>query len=350
MQVRRDNICPSPRISLGEGKTPLVESTSQAMPPGGQLWFKLESCNPTGSYKDRFVAAEVGRMLKSGTHVCMATSSGNTGSSLAAYSARYGLKCVVIVNQDAPSGKLAQIQAYGAQVVCVPGFVSDAAITSATLATLQTLSEKYRVPLVVSAFRYCPEGMRGVQTIAVELIPARPDHIFVPVGGGGLYSAIVQGFVESGGKLPRIHAVQPEGCLTLVASYLNRTAEVRSVASTTRISGLSVPTDLDASRGLELLRLCKGTGISVSDADVFSAQHTLVKKEGIYCEPAGATAFAGWIHVVRGGIVKDSETCVCLVTGHGFKDSVSVTKLADENPSVTVNSGNLADTLKRMIE
>jgi threonine synthase len=350
MRIWKKNGDPSPRISLGEGHTPLVESTSQTALAGSRLLFKLESCNPTGSYKDRFVATEVDRMIKAGVHTCIGTSSGNTGSSLATYSARYGLKCVVIVNQDAPKGKLVQMQAHGARVVRIPGFVSDAGITSTTLALLQELSEHYFVPLVVSAFRYCPEGMHGVQRIASELSAANPDHIFVPVGGAGLYSAIVQGFIERQRELPRIHAVQPEGCLTLVASYLNNTSEIRSVHSTTRISGLSVPTDLDASRGLRLLHKCNGTGIAVSDAEVFSAQRTLVEREGIYCEPAGATAFAGWIRAIRDGMIGDAESSVCIVTGHGFKDPASISQLVGENLGITVNVSNLAETLKRLIE
>ncbi|HEV2275561.1 MAG TPA: pyridoxal-phosphate dependent enzyme, partial [Acidobacteriaceae bacterium] len=170
------------------------------------------------------------------------------------------------------------------------------------------------------------------------------------VGGAGLYSAIVQGFLKSQETLPRIHAVQPDGCLTVVASYLNGTSDIRSVTSTTRISGLSVPTDIDGSRALRLLHLCQGTGIAVSDAEVFSAQRTLVEKEGIYCEPAGATAFAGWLRAVGEGLVRDGESSVCLVTGHGFKDPASIFRLAEENPGSTVHLDDLGEALTRLME
>jgi threonine synthase len=339
----------SVRKTLGEGNTPLVESISNNPASPGKLWFKLESCNPSGSYKDRFIAAEVNRLLEKGVKACVATSSGNTGSSLAAYSARYGIKCVIVVNADAPAGKLAQMQAHGAQVLRVPSFVADVKISSSVLDTLRSISANYSIPLVVSAFSYCPEGMRGVEAIATELSPIHPDHVFVPVGGGGLYSAVVQGFLGQMQKLPRVHAVQPEGCLTLVGAYLNHSSEIKSVQSTTRISGLSVPTDLDASRGLSLLRQCGGTGIAVSDDEVFFAQQTLAHKEGIYSEPAGATAFAGWLRALKEGTVAEGERSVCLVTGHGFKDPDSIERLAGANPALIVEASRLGDAAVRLI-
>lgn len=335
-------------VTLGEGNTPLLQSVSEAH-SHGRLFFKMESCNPTGSYKDRFIATELSRIYRQGAHGCMATSSGNTGSSLAAYCARYGLHCIVIVNQDAPSGKLAQMQVHGAQVFRVPGFVTDAEITTAVFGTLQKLSWELSLPLVVSAYRYCPEGMQGVETIAAELLSIAPDHVFVPVGGGGLYSAVVQGFLRAGKKMPRIHAVQPEGCLTLVASYLAGRAEIWGVQSTTRISGLSVPSDIDASRALRLMYECNGMGIAVADEEVFSAQKQLMGREGIYCEPAGATAFAGWRRAVSMGVIDDSETSVCLVTGHGFKDPYSITQLANQNPTLDVAPGDLARVITEHI-
>ncbi len=109
--------------TLGEGSTPLVRSRRIGPERGAEgLWFKLESSNPSGSYKDRFVAAEVTALLERGTRACVATSSGNTGAALAAYGARYGLRCLILVNHDAPSGKLTQMQAHGAQVIRIQDF------------------------------------------------------------------------------------------------------------------------------------------------------------------------------------------------------------------------------------
>jgi threonine synthase len=306
---------------LGEGNTPLIPS---AVHPG--LWFKLEQCNPTGSYKDRFVAEELGRWSDAERPpLVLATSSGNTGSSLAAYSARLGIRCAIFANADAPAGKLLQMRAHGATVVRVPGFTADAAVTDAVFAALRESG----LPLVVSAFRYCPEGMKGVERISHEIAAALVDgvrHVFVPVGGGGLYSAVAQGFRSSG---VRVHAVQPEGCATVVEAWRRSETAAHAVSrSTTSISGLSVPTDIDATLALQRLYENGGNGIAVADQDVFDAQKRMLMQEGIYCEPAGAAAYAGYL---RSGA---KETSVCLVTGHGFKDPGSLEALAAESPIV----------------
>src|ERR1700722_17011874 len=113
------------RVSLGEGNTPLIESAYIGPSLGlSRLFFKLENCNPSGSYKDRFAAAEVSRMLRIGAKACMATSSGNAGSARAAYCARYGISCAIVVNEYAPTGKLEQMQAHGARVIRVRGFIT----------------------------------------------------------------------------------------------------------------------------------------------------------------------------------------------------------------------------------
>lgn len=333
------------RATMGEGNTPLIPSVTE---PG--LWFKLETCNPSGSYKDRFIAAEMTRMLEAGARTCVATSSGNTGASLAAYSARYGVRCVILVNHDAPSGKLAQMQAHGARLIRVRDFASDPAVTACVFAALRAFSERNGAPLVVSAFRYCPEGMRGVEAISREISAARmPDHVFVPVGGGGLYSAVVQGFQESG-RVPRVHAVQPKGCLTVVASFLRGDTTIREVTSTTRVSGLSVPFDIDAARALTRLGECGGTGVSVSDEEVFAAQRFLFEREGIYTEPAGAAALAGWLKARQEGWIGESETSVCLVTGHGFKDPASVEAAASAHPALSAEAGDVAQLLESLLE
>lgn len=335
------------RVTLGEGNTPLVESVRIGPRYGASgLYFKLESCNPSGSYKDRFIAAALQHMLASGARACLATSSGNTGSALAAYCARYGVRCFIAVNSDAPAGKLAQMRAHGAEVLRIPRFVTDPAVTTDVFATLQRLSETYGAPLIVSAYRYCPEGMQGVESISAELARegTLPQHVFVPVGGGGLYSAVARGF-ETAGRPVRVHAVQPAGCSTVVASFLRGDAEIRPVLSTTRISGLSVPFDIDAGRALSYLHGSGGLGIEIADEAVFAAQAMLLEEEGIYCEPAGAAALAGWISAVESGRISARDRAVCLVTGHGFKDPASIDAAAVRHPGLALEAEELFDRL-----
>ncbi|MEZ5354750.1 MAG: pyridoxal-phosphate dependent enzyme [Bryobacteraceae bacterium] len=326
-------------LGLGEGSTPLAASVRIGPQMGLDLFFKLETCNPTGSYKDRFVAAEIARLAALGAQACVATSSGNTGSSLAAYAARAGIHCTIVVNQGAPAGKLAQMRAHGAKVIRVKGFVADPSITRRVMETLQQSGR----PLVVSAYRYCPEAMAGVETIAVELERqcASAAHIFVPVGGGGLYLATSRGVRRAYASPPRVHAAQPAGCPTLVGAFDRGDHRVIPVQSTTRISGLSVPFDIDAGAALADMREHGGLGFAVSDEEVWEAQRMLLELEGIYCEPAGAAALAGLRRAARRGFLKPGEPAICLVTGHGFKDLESIDSAAARHPSPEIEASQL---------
>jgi threonine synthase len=334
---------------LGEGNTPLIRSVHIGPSFGlASLFFKLESCNPTGSYKDRFVASELTRILRLGAKGCLATSSGNAGSSLASYCARYRVSCSIVVNENAPAGKLEQMQAHGAHVFRVRGFITSPSVTTGVFDCLSRLAKVRALPLVVSAYRYCPEGMAGVESLAVELVQQvtpRVDHVFVPIGGGGLFSAVCRGFDRSTTYRPRVHAVQPKGCLTVVATFNRGDHEVRPVESTTRISGLSVPYDIDAGLALDLLRKSGGLGFSVEDEEVYEAQRLMLNREGIYCEPAAATGVAGLIQAVSQGAVSREDNIVCLVTGHGFKDPDSIRQVAARNSSVLIGSSELEEAI-----
>jgi threonine synthase len=339
--------------SMGEGHTPLVKSVQVGPSMGlSRLFFKLESCNPSGSYKDRFVAAEIQRCLTAGVHACVATSSGNTGSSLAAYCARYGLRCFIIVNDDAPAGKLEQMQAHHALVFRVKGFISSAEITDEVLHTLRGLARDRGIPLIISAFRFSPEGMQGVESISRELAAQLPeiDHVFVPVGGGGLLSAICQGFRKYSRMQPRIHGVQPSACSTVAAAFERGDDQILPVESHTRISGLAVPFDFDASLALWLLRESHGAAFGVADEEVFDAQRAMLSREGIYCEPAGAAALAGLRRAVAQGLVHREQTVVCMVTGHGFKDPESVRRAAASYSPLMIEARDLKTALLEKVE
>lgn len=329
---------------MGEGNTPIVASVHAAGELGlEQVFFKLENLNPTGSYKDRFISVEIERMMAKGARACVATSSGNTGSSLAAYCARYHLPCFIVVNADAPKGKLEQMQAHGARVFQVQGFISSSEITSEVFSVLSRLSREQGIPLIVSAFRHCPEGMTGVERISAELKEqlGELDHVFVPVGGGGLVSAICKGFKKLGGRLPRVYAVQPSQCSTVAAAYERGDNEIRPVESHTRISGLAVPFDIDAALALSLVRELKGAAFGVADEEILDAQRTMLEKEGIYCEPAGAAALAGLRRAVSLGMIDKSDKTACLVTGHGFKDPEAIRAIASGSPAVAIPARDL---------
>jgi len=342
------------RVTLGEGDTPLVESVRIGQSLGcDHLFFKLENTNPSGSYKDRFAAAEVKRMLASVTNGCLATSSGNTGSALAAYCARYDVPCMIVANSDSAAGKLAQMQAHGASVLFVPDFATSPWVTKCTFEVLAEVAAEVGLSLAVSAYRYCPTGMAGVEPMAQELIrqsESAIDHVFVPVGGGGLFTAVCRGFEKEAGARPRIHAVQPEGCPTVAAAFERGDDQIQLAESTTRISGLSVPFDIDASLALSHLRKSGGRAFAVSDEEVFAAQRMLLSQEGIYAEPAGAAALAGLCRALRCGVVRRTDTVVCLVTGNGFKDPESISVAAARYPTTSVELAGLKDAIVGLVK
>lgn len=339
-------------VTLGEGNTPLIQSLRIGPREGmDRLFFKLENTNPSGSYKDRFAAAEVEHVLASGAKGCLATSSGNTGSALAAYCARYGLPCVILVGDTTPAGKLAQMQAHGARVLRVRDFLSAPSVAQQAFATLPDMAKELGLSLVVSAYRYCPTGMAGVESLSRELVERLEEihHVFVPVGGGGLFTAVCRGLEKASGAKPRVHCVQPAGCATVVGAFERGDDVISPVESTTRISGLSVPFDIDGRLALGYLRQSGGQAFAVSDQEVFEAQQMLLREEGVYAEPAGAAALAGLRRAQRLGSVKRNDTAVCLVTGHGFKDPESIQLAASKYPADSIEVNELKDKIVGLV-
>ncbi|GBC76872.1 Threonine synthase [bacterium HR08] len=326
----------NPMVSLGEGDTPLVRSWRIGPRLGFErLYFKLESLNPTGSFKDRFVVLEIADMLRSGQRVCLATSSGNTGSALAAYAARSERRCVIFVSEQTPDAKLQQMLAYGAHIYRVREFGRSAEITRRTFERLHRFATERGYRLVVSAFRYSPLGMQGVKTLAFEIADALPtvDHVFVPVGGGGLLTALWYGFDEwaRGGRVqrvPRLHAVQPVGCAPVVRAWRRGEDRILPVEARTEVSGLAVPFDIDGALALTAVRASGGAAWALPDEQIWEAQAMLCHEEGIFAEPAGAAALAGFLAAIRENALRPEESVVCLVTGHGFKDLTAMERIS----------------------
>ena len=318
------------RITLGEGNTPLIRSRVIGPAAGlRNLFFKLESGNPTGSYKDRFAAAAISHMVARRQTDCIASSSGNTGAALAAYCAVAGIRCRIAIVETAPAAKLQQMMAYGAEIFRVKGFGTDAAITAKAIAALERLGQQPGHALQISAFKYSPLGMGGVETLAYELAEqceGELDHVFCPAGGGGLTLAVVRGFAKTK-RSPAVHCVQPEGNDTIAGALRGGDDLGRDVACTTAVSGLQVASVID---GHEVIRACRptgGTGHLVTDEAVWAAQECLAREEGVFCEPAGAVALAGALNALAKREVDREDTLICLVTGSGFKDASSVEKM-----------------------
>lgn len=319
-------------LTLGEGDTPLVRSR-RIGPASGlrNLHFKLESLNPTGSYKDRFAVAAVSGLLARGTRHCLATSSGNTGAALAAACAVAGIPLHLAIVEPAPDDKLRQMLAYGAKLHRVRGFGLDPEASAATFAGLRRLAARPGWSLEISAYSVSPEGMSGVETISAELdeaIGRSLGHVFVPAGGGGLCLAVARGFGKCQAD-PAIHCVQPEGNNTIAGPLREgRDHGRRAEPCSTTISGLQVPNLLDANAVIAACRASGGGGHLVSDASVYEWQARLAREEGIFAEPAGAVALAGAVQAAAAGEIDPDAEVVCLVTGCGFKDGASLAKMA----------------------
>lgn len=315
-----------------------------------ELYFKLEYCNPSGSYKDRFIALELALCHQRGVSQIFATSSGNTGAALAAYCARYALPCHIFVLEETPREKLVQMAVHGANLQRVRGFGNNPETTQAIFDTLEELQGATGGQMVVSSFRHSPQGMAGVKTISHEIADQLghvPDHTFVPVGGGGLYCAVVKGYVDlvsENSGLPKVHVVQPETNNTVVGPLREGANRVQEVDTVTRISGLAVPVDIDGTRALELARRCRGEGFLTTDAEIVRTQHDLMRYEGLFAEPAGAASVAGLRRAVAEGRLSSEECVVCLLTGHGFKDSASLTQALEPVPLIDVS--DIRTTLK----
>jgi threonine synthase len=338
------------RVDLGTGDTPLVRSHSIGKRVGLEnLFFKLEATNPSGSYKDRFAAVAVSLMKAEGKTRALGTSSGNAGAAMAAHCAAAGMACETAVLETAPDGKLNQMRAYGAKIFRVRGFGIDPRVTQGVLDYLQEQGAQPGSALQITAYCFCPQAMQGVKTIGYELVEqcgAPIDHVFAPIGSGGLGIALCEAFEELKAEgaiqaLPRVECVQPEGNNTVAGPLRAGALQGTEVKCTTQVSGLQVPNLLDGNTLIEAARRCGGTGHVVSDQEIWSAQARLIREEGIYCEPAAAAALAGALAAHRRGELDPGTQIVCLVTGAGFKDEGSIQRMLAGQPCPTLDLSDL---------
>ncbi len=335
------------RISLGEGDTPLIRSRRIGPEAGlSNLFFKLETGNPTGSYKDRFAAAAVSDMLARGSRRCIATSSGNTGAALAAYCAAADIRCQIAIVETAPDDKLRQMLAYGAVLYRIKGFGLDPRVTSETFAQLREAAARPEATLQISAFHYCPVGMSGVRSLGLEIREQLPsvDHVFSPAGGGGLTLATAQG-LRSSDRKTAIHCVQPAGNDTIASPLREGAKHARDVLCASRISGLQVPNVIDGDSVIAACSASGGTGHTVEDDVIWKTQRRLAKEEGVFAEPAGAVALAGALQARQNGELDEDANVVCLVTGSGFKDAASVERSIADQECPTLELADLRQTL-----
>jgi threonine synthase len=294
-------------LTLGEGSTPLVAATRLSERLGVAVHLKCEGANPTGSFKDRGMAVAVGRAAAAGAHTVVCASTGNTAASAAAYAARAGLRAVVLTPQGATaSAKRAQARAAGASLVELAGSFDDA------LRCCRELAEHDGFVLVNSLN---PDRLEGQKTVVRELIDelgAAPDMIALPYGGGGNSCAVAQGLAEAGAHARVLAGEAAERPTTW--------------ASAIRIGEPAHAAEVEALRAAGLLEV-----ETLAEDEIRSAWLELAQAEGVFCEPASAAGLAA----VRRARVEAGSVVVCILTGHGLKDTDAVEQT--EEPAVEPN-------------
>jgi threonine synthase len=301
-------------VTLNEGLTPLVRADrlAEAIAPGAglNLYLKYEGLNPTGSFKDRGMTAAVTQAVNEGAHTIICASTGNTAASAAAYAARAGIRCLVLVPEGKIAlGKLAACLAYGAEVIAIDGSFDDA------LEIVRTTVERHPIALVNSVNPWRLQGQKtGAFEICDQLGGRAPDWHCLPVGNAGNITAYWMGYKEYGKGLPRLLGGQAAGAAPLVQGKVVEKPE--TIATAIRIG--------NPARWHEAMQALDESGgiiTAVSDEAILESWKLLASREGIFVEPASATGVAALKQqIAEKAINVEGKTAVCILTGHGLKD------------------------------
>ena len=304
----------TPIITMGEGDTPLVRSNRLGRELGcTELYFKLEGCNPTGSFKDRGMVMAIAKALEEGTKAIMCASTGNTSASAAAFGAYCDIPTFVLIPKgEVAMGKLAQAMIYGAKVIMINGNFD------AALGMVREFTQRNDVTLVNSVNPHRIEGQKTAAFEIVDKLGGAPDMLFIPVGNAGNITAYWKGFREyqdlgRSQALPRMMGFQAEGAAPIVRG--EPVARPQTIASAIRIGN---PATWNGA--IEARDGSGGVIDAVSDDEILEAYRLLANKEGIFCEPASAASFAGLMKMHRQGMDLSDKRIVCICTGNGLKD------------------------------
>jgi threonine synthase len=334
-------------ISLMEGNTPILKSNRLSKRLGlKNLLLKLDFLNPTGSFKDRQISMGISKAVELNKNSVITMSSGNVGASVAAYSARKGLKNIILIPSIAPESKILQIKQYGGTVIKIN---SDS--TQFISKIVENASIEFDMANLITAGIYNPFINKGAKTISYEItIQAHlnntgfPDIIIIPVGGSGLLSSIFEGFQELKKLdiieyIPKLIAVQPEGCAPFVKAiennftpdylFKNPWKEIKTIST-----ALADDIPLDCYTGIPAIKNSGGLAISVSDEETLAASKQLSTLEGIFAEPSSCTTIAAIVRLLEKNLINEDEKICCLITGSGFKDTKSIESILPQSINV----------------
>lgn len=315
-------------VTFREGGTPLVHSTEIAGElemPG--LYFKDETKNPTGSFKDRSVSVCASMAKAFGCPGVVVSSSGNGGAATSAYGTKGGLDTIIFVPEKTPVGKVAQAIAYGGSVIKVKGNFSRSYRAAVEMA------EKKNYMNVTTTF-LSPFGLEGYKTIAYELydqLGRSPDFILIPVGAGPVLYGVYKGFSELKrmgfvDKIPRLVCVQAKGCAPISEAWMENRKVVSCPNPDTVASAISDPLigyERDGDITVDAIMASGGYAVALEDEVILEAGRELARKEGLFAEASSAASLAALKELLAKGVISTGDTCVCLITGHGLKDSAA---------------------------
>jgi threonine synthase len=321
-------------VSLNEGGTGLHLCQRLGKHLGiKQLYVKNEGENPTGSFKDRGMTVGVTKAVELGVKSVICASTGNTSASLAAYAAKAGLQCSVLIPSGKIAyGKLAQAMIYGAKVIQVRGNFDQA------LDVVLKLSEKHRSIYLLNSIN--PFRIEGQKSLAYEICDQlnqeSPDRVVVPVGNAGNISAIWKGFTEFHELgvvkvLPKMTGIQAVGAAPIAQAIKNGSDTIVPVGKPeTLATAIRIGAPVSWKKALMAIRESSGTAETVTDAEILAAQKLLARVEGLFVEPASASSIAGLKKLVENGDVDKDERVVCVTTGHGLKDPDTAVQMSEK--------------------
>jgi len=328
----------TPVVTLREGGTPLLPAPYLSERVEARVLLKYEGLNPTGSFKDRGMTVAISKALEEGSKAVICASTGNTSASAAAYAARAGLVCAVLIPEGHIAlGKLAQALIHGAKVIQIKGNFDQA------LTVVRELAARDAITLVNSVNPYRLEGQKTAAFEIVDELGDAPDVHCIPVGNAGNITAYWRGYGEfhaagRAKKRPRMLGWQAAGAAPLVSGEPVPFPE--TIATAIRIGNPASWAGAIAARDES-----GGAIGAVTDVEILDAYRLLSEREGVFCEPASAASVAGLLRSVDAGLVKAGETVVCTLTGHGLKDPERAISTVDLGISVEPTAAAVAAQL-----
>ncbi|HZA10734.1 threonine synthase [Mycobacterium sp.] len=301
-------------VTLLEGGTPLIHAATLSEMTGCTVHLKVEGLNPTGSFKDRGMTMAVTESVARGQQAVLCASTGNTSASAAAYAARAGITCAVLIPQGKIAmGKLAQAVMHGAKIIQVDGNFDDCLeLARKTTADFPTVS------LVNSINPFRIEGQKTAAFEIVDALGTAPDVHALPVGNAGNITAYWRGYTEyhrdgMSDRLPRMLGTQAAGAAPLVLGEPVKQPE--TIATAIRIGSPA-----SWASAITAQQQSNGRFLAATDDEILAAYHLVARSEGVFVEPASAASIAGLLRSIEDGWVQRGSTVVCTVTGNGLKD------------------------------